>query len=86
MVKAQRHAVTDVDHKGTSADWYFDVTKSGGYLIEQSVHNLDVCNWVIGIIRCAPPVWRESDVQKRSAGTHHLRLREHYLTNIPRAC
>jgi myo-inositol 2-dehydrogenase/D-chiro-inositol 1-dehydrogenase len=25
-----------------------DVTKSGGYLIEQSVHNLDLCNWVIG--------------------------------------
>jgi predicted dehydrogenase len=32
------------DHR----DWYFDVTKSGGYLIEQSVHNLDLCNWVIG--------------------------------------
>ena len=24
------------------------MTKSGGYLIEQSVHNLDLCNWVIG--------------------------------------
>jgi len=48
MVKAQRHAVADINHEGTSADWYFDVTKSGGYLIEQSVHNLDACNWVIG--------------------------------------
>jgi predicted dehydrogenase len=48
MVKAQRHATSDLSHTGTSADWYFDVTKSGGYLIEQSVHNLDVCNWVIG--------------------------------------
>jgi myo-inositol 2-dehydrogenase / D-chiro-inositol 1-dehydrogenase len=48
MVKAQRHATEDVAHDGTSADWYFDVTKSGGYLIEQSVHNLDLCNWVIG--------------------------------------
>jgi predicted dehydrogenase len=48
MVKAQRHAVTDINHEGTSADWYFDVTKSGGYLIEQSVHNLDLCNWAIG--------------------------------------
>lgn len=48
MVKAQRHATADLAHDGTSADWYFDVTKSGGYLIEQSVHNLDVCNWVIG--------------------------------------
>jgi len=48
MVKAQRHAPADLDHDGTSGDWYFDVTKSGGYLIEQSVHNLDLCNWVIG--------------------------------------
>jgi predicted dehydrogenase len=48
MVKAQRHASTDLSHDGSSADWYFDVTKSGGYLIEQSVHNLDLCNWVIG--------------------------------------
>jgi predicted dehydrogenase len=47
MVKAQRHASADLAHDGSSADWYFDVTKSGGYLIEQSVHNLDLCNWVI---------------------------------------
>jgi myo-inositol 2-dehydrogenase/D-chiro-inositol 1-dehydrogenase len=48
MVKAQRHATADLPHDGTSSDWYFDVTKSGGYLIEQSVHNLDLCNWAIG--------------------------------------
>ncbi len=48
MVKAQRHAVADLPHDGSSADWYFDVAKSGGYLVEQSVHNLDLCNWVIG--------------------------------------
>jgi myo-inositol 2-dehydrogenase/D-chiro-inositol 1-dehydrogenase len=48
MVKAQRHATADLAHDGMSGDWYFDVTKSGGYLIEQSVHNLDICNWVIG--------------------------------------
>ncbi len=48
MVKAQRHASRDIPHDFSSADWYFDVTKSGGYLIEQSVHNLDACNWVIG--------------------------------------
>jgi myo-inositol 2-dehydrogenase / D-chiro-inositol 1-dehydrogenase len=48
MVKAQRHASSDLSHQGSSADWYFDVAKSGGYLIEQSVHNLDACNWVIG--------------------------------------
>jgi myo-inositol 2-dehydrogenase/D-chiro-inositol 1-dehydrogenase len=48
MVKAQRHATADLPHDGTSADWYFDVNRSGGYLIEQSVHNLDLCNWAIG--------------------------------------
>jgi predicted dehydrogenase len=48
MVKAQREASADLPHDGSSGDWYFDVSKSGGYLIEQSVHNLDLCNWVIG--------------------------------------
>lgn len=48
MVKAQRHATSDHPKDSSSADWYFDVDKSGGYLIEQSVHNLDLCNWVIG--------------------------------------
>lgn len=47
-VKAQRHGQADLPHDGPSADWYFDVTKSGGYLVEMSVHNLDLCNWVIG--------------------------------------
>lgn len=47
MIKAQRHAASDLPHNGTSGDWYFDVTKGGGYLIEQSVHNLDLCNWVV---------------------------------------
>jgi predicted dehydrogenase len=49
-VKAQRHAPADLAHDGSSGDWYFDVAKSGGYLIEQSVHNLDACNWAIGAI------------------------------------
>lgn len=54
MVKAQRHAPADLPHDGTSGDWYFDMAKCGGYLVEQSVHNLDLCNWVIGAhpVRC----------------------------------
>lgn len=48
MVKAQRHSESDLSHTGSSADWFFDVEKSGGYLIEMSVHNLDLCNWAIG--------------------------------------
>jgi len=47
MIDAQRHAPADLPHDGTSAEWYFDVSKSGGYLIEQSVHNLDICNWIM---------------------------------------
>ncbi len=48
MVKAQRHATGDLPYDGSSGDWYYDVDKSGGYLIEQSVHNLDACNWLVG--------------------------------------
>ena len=48
FVKAQRHATSDHPHDASSADWYFDKKKSGGYLVEQSVHNLDACNWAIG--------------------------------------
>ncbi len=48
MIKAQRHSSADLDHNGPSADWFFDVKKSGGYLIEMSVHNLDACNWAVG--------------------------------------
>lgn len=47
MVKAQRHGSADIPHDSSSSDWYFDVNKSGGYLIEMSVHNLDACNWAI---------------------------------------
>lgn len=48
FVKAQRHATADLDYKGSSGDWYYNYAKSGGYLVEQSVHNLDACNWVVG--------------------------------------
>ncbi|MGE5645433.1 MAG: Gfo/Idh/MocA family protein [Acidobacteriota bacterium] len=48
MVKAQRHAGDDLDHNGPSADWFFNAKRSGDVLVEMAVHNLDVCNWVIG--------------------------------------
>jgi predicted dehydrogenase len=47
MVKAQRHASDDLDHHGPSADWFFNRARSGDVLVEMSVHNLDLCNWVI---------------------------------------
>jgi len=48
MVKAQRHASNDLAHDATSADWFFDVKQSGDVIVEMSVHNLDMCNWVVG--------------------------------------
>jgi myo-inositol 2-dehydrogenase / D-chiro-inositol 1-dehydrogenase len=48
MVKAQRHSGQDLDHNGPSKDWFFNEKRSGGYLVEMSVHNLDLCNWIIG--------------------------------------
>ena len=48
MVKAQRHAGDDLAHDGPSADWFFFKKRSGDVIVEMAVHNLDVCNWVIG--------------------------------------
>jgi predicted dehydrogenase len=48
MVKAQRHAGDDLDHNGSSADWFFNARRSGDVIVEMAVHNLDVCNWVVG--------------------------------------
>ena len=82
MVKAQRHATADLNHDGSSGDWYFDVTKSGGYLIEQSVHNLDACNWAIGAHPAAAPAVSAASCCTRttrraapsSTAAAHLRL------------
>jgi len=46
MIKAQRHSSEDLPHDLTSAEWFFYVKRSGDVLVEMSVHNLDVCNWV----------------------------------------
>lgn len=47
MVKAQRHASEDLDHHGSSSDWFFDARRSGDVIVEMAVHNLDVCNWIV---------------------------------------
>jgi myo-inositol 2-dehydrogenase/D-chiro-inositol 1-dehydrogenase len=47
MLKAQRHASDDLNHNGPSADWFFNASRSGDVIVEMSVHNLDVCNWII---------------------------------------
>jgi predicted dehydrogenase len=48
MLKVQRHASWDLDHNGSSAEWFFNAKRSGDVIVEMAVHNLDVCNWIIG--------------------------------------
>ena len=48
MVKAWRHNDNDLAHDGSSADWFFNAKRSGDLIVENAVHNLDICNWVIG--------------------------------------
>ncbi len=49
VIKAQRHS-TPVPLAAELArpDWYKDVKRSGDLIVENAVHNLDVCNWVAG--------------------------------------
>ena len=47
MVKARRNSSNDLDHDGSSAEWFFNASRSGDVIVEMSVHNLDVCNWVV---------------------------------------
>ena len=46
MIRAARTASADLPHDSSSADWFFDARRSGDVIVEMSVHNLDVCNWV----------------------------------------
>jgi predicted dehydrogenase len=51
IVKAQRHSTPR--GKDTLPEWYFDVKRSGDRIVENGVHNLDVCNWIIGSLPVA---------------------------------
>lgn len=49
VIKAQRHSSPPA--AGTErarAPWYDDVKRSGDLIVENAVHNLDICNWVAG--------------------------------------
>jgi predicted dehydrogenase len=47
MVNARRTSSNDLDHEGSSAEWFFDASRSGDVIVEMSVHNLDLCNWAV---------------------------------------
>ncbi len=47
FIKAQRHAAVDFSPTGSSGDWIFNAKRSGDVIVEQAIHNLDQCNWVV---------------------------------------
>ena len=49
VIKAQRHS-TPIQPAAELArpEWYKDVKRSGDLIVENAVHNLDVCNWIAG--------------------------------------
>ena len=47
VIKAQRHSTAArPEASRPRPTWYDDVKRSGDLIVENSVHNLDVCNWV----------------------------------------
>jgi predicted dehydrogenase len=49
VIKAQRHSTpVPAASEVNRPQWYKDVTKSGDLIVENAVHNIDVCNWVAG--------------------------------------
>lgn len=49
VIKAQRHS-TPISEAARLARpaWYKDVKRSGDLIVENAVHNIDVCNWAAG--------------------------------------
>ena len=57
IIKAQRHssrgrpaagAPEPTAQQKARAAWYADVKRSGDQIVENSVHNIDICNWIAG--------------------------------------
>ena len=48
VIKAQRHSTPVSPAKGGAPSWYKDVKLSGDLIVENAIHNIDVCNWVAG--------------------------------------
>ena len=47
VIKAQRHSTPPAPGKERERPaWYLDVKRSGDLIVENAVHNLDVCNWL----------------------------------------
>jgi myo-inositol 2-dehydrogenase/D-chiro-inositol 1-dehydrogenase len=49
VIKAQRHSTPSMPgQQRQRPSWYLDVKRSGDLIVENAVHNLDVCNWIAG--------------------------------------
>jgi myo-inositol 2-dehydrogenase/D-chiro-inositol 1-dehydrogenase len=49
VIKAQRHSTpVRAEAENERPAWYKDVKLSGDLIVENGVHNLDVCNWAAG--------------------------------------
>jgi predicted dehydrogenase len=47
VIKAQRHSTpVPAEAERARPEWYKDVKRSGDLIVENAVHNIDVCNWV----------------------------------------
>ncbi len=47
VIKAQRHSTPPVPGaERPRPSWYLDVKRSGDLIVENAVHNIDVCNWI----------------------------------------
>jgi predicted dehydrogenase len=49
VIKAQRHS-TPVSEQAARdrPQWYLDPKRSGDLIVENAVHNIDICNWITG--------------------------------------
>jgi predicted dehydrogenase len=48
VVKAQRHSAPSRKRPSNRPSWYDDVRRSGDLIVENAVHNIDACNWIVG--------------------------------------
>jgi predicted dehydrogenase len=47
VIKAQRHSTPRTEEASRARpQWYLDVKRSGDLIVENAVHNIDVCNWL----------------------------------------
>jgi hypothetical protein len=91
-VIAQRHVTADLPHDGPSGDWYFDVTKSGGYLIEcvyvyRAKGGIDLCaNWSVltHFVRLAGPIARTESRERFAAAAKASGVRSSIITSAIR--